>query len=301
MYYKLIYDYNGKEGIGYFEQLLPESCHAIAGYTGVSFANTLRMLYYDLKNGQIVKLPDLSGMERIVMLNSQGQLVGAAVSHYIPQFCYALDYEQYLIIAAENAYIFFRMLYKVRKSVPKFELITFREKERKFIAHTRLLSDCKDIHYWHLYRITPFDSSISARRTNFLPVLPNSYISVEAMPHRYLAFANAGLSEYNVMVLSDINDEPIAICSLLPYTTNQRELKLWYRNDAANCPREIASFLQKAVYETMGLQGCAIWRIKNPTDIEQAIIKEGRFICVGQEEHYHLVSDLRDTILMEDS
>ena len=295
MHYKLICDYDGKVGICFFERMLPDSCHAVAGYTGVSFTNTIRMLHYDLKNGQIIKHPGLSGVDRIVMLDNKDNPVGAAVSHFLPQFGHVLDYEQYLIVAAENADAFFHMLHKIRKDTPKYELITFRQQERNFIAaQSHLLGKCEDIHYWQLYHISPCDCAVPARQVNVIPEFPKNSIRIEAMPQRYCAFANAGLSGYSVMVLPDINKRPLAICSLLPYRINQRELKLWYRSDAANSSGLIASFLKKAIYETVGSQGSAVWRVKNPTDIEKSIIREGQFDCIGQEEHFHLVGNTGD-------
>lgn len=286
-HFKLIHDYDGTAGLPFFEQMLPEGCHAVAGYSGVSFTNTLRMLQYDLKNKHILKCPELSGVERIVALDSQGLPVGAAVSHFLPQFGSVLDYEQYLIVAAENADAFFQLLRKVRRDTPKYELITFRKQERSFLAQSNLLVGCEDIHYWQLYHIPPCDCLIPTEKVNCIPRLPKTSIPIEAMPQRYYAFANAGLPGYDVLVLPGTNGQPLAICSLLPYNGNQRELKLWYRNDAVNSGGLIASFLKKAIYKTVGLLGSAVWRVKDPTDTDMAIIREGQFACIGQEEHYH--------------
>ena len=285
----IVQDSHAGLGLTYLEALLPQSYHALAGYSGTGFAATVRMLHYDLLQ-QIIQAPPTAGIDRLVSLDNRGRVTGAAVSHFLPQFADALDYEQYLIVAADTSADFFSLLHQLRKPVPKFELITFRDQERNFLQDAGLADACHALHRWQLYQITARSSDIPAYLADQIPPLPDSPVRIEALPQRYCAFAGADIPSYSVWRLDDQDGQPLAICSLLPYCQHQ-EAKLWYRADATQHAPQIAAFLGKVLYLAAGQAGSAIWRIKEPNAVEQAILQAGLFHCVGQEAHYHFCSE----------
>ena len=283
----LIHDNNDLKGLTYFENLLPACFHAVAGYSGVSFANTVRMLHYDLENGKIIIAPDLNGVDRMIAIDSKGQLTGVGVSHFLPQFASSLDYEQYLIVSADTANTFFQLLHNLRKDTPKFELITFRSQEREYLRGADMMDRCNNIHHWSLYHVTPQNNDIPVAKLESVPVLSDNDIRTECMPERYCSFACAGLIEYSVWSLTDAAGYPIAVCSLIPYCSGQKEIKLWYCSSAEIHAHLIAHFMQKVLFLEAGPKGSAIWRVKKPNVTERSILNTGLFTCIGKEAHYH--------------
>lgn len=284
---RIVSDNKGLSGLSYFQKLMPESCHAMASYSGIGFATTLRMLYFDLEAGKIIVNPDLSDVKRLIASDESGLVTGAAISHYIPKFAEVLDYEKYLVVSADKKEYFFQLFNELCKYDSKYELITFRSREQKFLENESIMEQCQDIHHWQLYSIKPDDCHIPIKKAIDLPTLPESDASIETMPHRYCAFASSGLSDYSTWVLEDKNKQPLSICSLLPYSPNQKELKLWYCKNAAHHIQQITLFMQKAVYLSLNDNESVVWRIKNPSAVEESILKTGKFKCIGKEMHYH--------------
>lgn len=277
------------QGLEYLQNLFPKTNRIFSCYSGTSLENTIRMLDYDL-NQRILYNEFNCKPERLLAVSSELTLVGVAISFDLPQFAEALDYEQYIVIVA-NSLEAFKMLFEaIHTGKQKYELITFREKEREFIYKCVQNSLCYDIHYWFLYKITCQKKQVSIRKplNDELLNLPRYDFGFEIMPQRYDVFEKEGISFYSVWILPDKDNSPLAICSFLPYGEDSLELKLWHKFKLSKeQTKELVLFVEHSAFLASLDKRFVVWKLKNVTQFQKKILDLGKFRCVSKEQHLH--------------
>ena len=242
------------------------------------------MLKYDIDN-QIV--PDVSSDKYVqeYICYHDNKVQGIAIKASFTEFSYALDYEDYYIIVADESEIFQHLLHKLKKHKCKFEIITFRDQERSYLQN-RIRNSYS--HFWDVYLIQPENSFGLCHR--FMPSHVDGMTIVtsnEVSPLRFYAFSTNGISGYKVWTYFE-NNRPIFAASIMPYFRKTAELKIYVINEELAFPDRASDFLKRIVSLSSNNYENAAVRIKEPNRVVSLILNSGSFKLISKEQHIHM-------------
>lgn len=281
---KIISKDDYQNGLNYLFDFYPYNIHLLSAFEKTSFNRTLLMLKYDIDN-QII--PDISSdkyVEEFICYHDS-IVKGIAIKASFAEYAYALDYEEYYIIVADDSVVFQNLLQKINKHKCKFEIITFRNKERSYLQN-RFCNSYS--HFWNVYLIQPEESIGLCHR--FKPSHVEGMTigtSNEVSPLRYYAFSVNGISGYNVWTYFE-NKRPIFAASIMPYFRKTAELKIFVINEELAFPDRASDFLKGIVSLSSDNYENAAVRIKEPNKMVSLILNSGHFKLISKEQHIHL-------------
>lgn len=281
---KIVSQDDFQNGLHYLFDFYPHNIHLLSAFEKTSFDRMLLMLKYDI-NDQIVS--DISSDKYVeeYICYHDNKVLGIAIRASFTEFAYALDYEDYYIIVADESVIFQNLLNKLKKHKCKFEIITFRDKERSYLQNEIRNSYS---HFWDVYLIQPGESIGLCQ-----PFMPshvkgmNIEKSNEVSPLRYFEFSTNGIDGYNVWTYFE-NNRPIFVASIMPYFRKTAELKIFIINENLDSPERASDFLKGIVYLSSDYYENAAIRIKAPNKVVSLILECGHFKLISKEQHIHL-------------
>lgn len=277
------------DGYRYLSSYYPANIHLLSAYELISFKRTLLMLRYDFHGLFDVDSFSEKDIERFVCYSGT-QVKGVAVRAYFEEFTEALDYEEYLIIMADNHECFYELYDNVKKRNGKYELITFRKEERKYLEK-KCIDVC--IHFWNVYLFDAAPKWTSPISIEYHP-FAEKYIDLikqekadESNPLRYYMFARRGVKGYSSWVYFE-RGIPVMFASVLPYYNDVAEIKIAMIEDSIISPRSVVCFLKTIIRIDTPLYNKAVLRVKEYCEALNSVLKEGSFEKISDEQHFHL-------------
>ena len=277
------------DGYKYLLSHYPGVIHMLSAYELTSFKRTLVMLEYDFHG--LFNFGSFSDkdIERFVC-HSGTQVKGVAVRAYFEEYTEALDYEEYLIILADDYDCFNELYDVVKKRNGKYEVITFREEERKYLE-----KKCNDIyiHFWDVYLINANSQGLSTLPIEYGP-FSDEFIDLikqektdESNPMRYYMFANKGIDGYSVWAYFE-DGNLVMFASVMPYFNDVAEIKIAMIEDCIKSPKSAVYFLESIVRLKTPQYNKAVLRVKNYSEALNSILNESSFKKISEEQHFHL-------------
>lgn len=278
-----------EDAYNYILSSFENDLHLHSAFCGEVFERTLKMLRYDLYGKDC--LLEVSGIniDRI-SLYKNNEVRGVAISARFNEFMHMLNYEEYIIIIADD-YESFKNLYdRICLNVCKYELITFREREREYL---RKLVQESEIHFWKLYDVgtVEYPCGVDIKYAPF-SMVDIQDVSIketdENTPSRYYSFSMSGMNKYKVWTLYEEKGIPVLVASIMPYFKTVAEIKLFIVNIERITPMEAALFMKMIVSKSSDIYESAVFRVKNASNTINDIIKFGKFKCISEEQHIHV-------------
>lgn len=276
-------------GYEYLLKKYPNDIHMISAFELTSFKKTILMLQYDFHGTMDLNPLDGNEIERFVYY-SESEVKGVAIRAYFEEYTFALDYEEYIIVIADNPDVFHELLNKSHKRKGKYEIITFRVLERTFLG-----KKCGEatVHSWKVYLVKANESFEKMSEIEYEP-FSNKYIDKvkgkeadETNPLRYYMFAQNGIEGYSSWVYLE-GGNPIMVASVLPYIDGVPEVKLFMIENAISQPKIAVRFLEGIIKIAIPQCDKAVLRIKCPCTAIKSLLNTGRFKNISEEQHLHL-------------
>lgn len=274
----------------YIKSNFEEDLHFYAAFDGSIFDRTAKMLQFDLYGLESVVGISDSSIERMIIYDDD-IVIGVAVCVFFKEFIHVLDYERYMIIAADSKEVFCKLLAYMNINKSRLELITFRNRERQFLEEYKRQSY---IHYWNVYEIMPHEVQDEISRIPFTKFRLKDMEGLdldgksESNPIRYSFFQNSNLEGYSVWTLHNDEGMPVFVGSVIPYVDRIAEIKIFIIAEELCCPQSVANFMRGIVGECVGSYDSAIFRVKRCSELISKILSIGNFKCISQEQHIHI-------------